>query len=872
MNSCLGRGWRLVKENELIRNARNGDYANFPEWIDLHSDKIIRFAFQYGLSLEEAKEVTLDTYITLRNKLKSLDEDTPLLLTLYKILLEKLSGYNPTLPIPEDVLPFKEDSLLHMKIVELNKRYRVPFILSFYHNFNNEQISIIIGDYTVDVQSNIQDVYEFLGDDRKSLELLKKSYNRLSVTFKAEQVFGSMEQPVIKSKKKSIRWTIIAAFAVVIILISLPLSFPNKEEKSGVNAITMESFIDLEEKYKTERAERQDQLKLEDVRFNQLNFIRTADEKMMKLKKSLDGGEIPKNVERNVENIIEELKLPSEMVVDIQREETLYDDETASIEHAIVYKEKIGDLITMYNGIIWDNRDTIEEFEGGAQKASSLMLSREELPSELQLAIDTMRNQSIQLCAKNNTFEINACYYKSTIHDQLSYLYHHSVSAYVGMMTYDYYLNNVNMVYSPGWISEELSGMQQAIIQTSKDEFYYKELESNFASFFYEVMKGNNLIKEMEVQGIVPTSYQQAWGTINYEEDTALPIRYLIQPIIEEMEASDWQKSESWDRLTRESLLDALKLAQEDKLEEIMFGKKPTLVSKKMELPNELFTAKIEKLYEEYRQTYDRTIFKELSPIYVVGVYDYANEMEDPTTMLNLLNFNNGEFHENEAGAEEWRADFMEFWQKGFSIIEEATSIEFSNENMERYGRNYSAYVNLGKEHSEDQYIPILIDKNGEYFLQSVVHTPLPSSVEMPEMDVSSIDKEWISHRYSYFTETKSFDEINYMTPIDIIATYFYAANRGDLETQYIFYYQGDGTKVIEKEQYFKKSNVNSPMQMEDLYKTISFKGLEQDENGNWPGIATLTVNKEMNPSKELIVEINMMWTKNGWRIVYPLK
>ncbi len=135
MNSYWGRGWRLVQENELIRNARNGDFTNFPEWIDMHSGKIVRFAFQYGLSLEEANEVTLDTYITLRNNLSSLDEDTPLLLTLYKILLEKLSRYNPTLPIPEDALPFKEDALLHMKIVELDMRYRVPFILIFLSRF-----------------------------------------------------------------------------------------------------------------------------------------------------------------------------------------------------------------------------------------------------------------------------------------------------------------------------------------------------------------------------------------------------------------------------------------------------------------------------------------------------------------------------------------------------------------------------------------------------------------------------------------------------------------------------------------------------------------------------------------------------------------
>ena len=175
----------------------------------------------------------------------------------------------------------------------------------------------------------------------------------------------------------------------------------------------------------------------------------------------------------------------------------------------------------------------------------------------------------------------------------------------------------------------------------------------------------------------------------------------------------------------------------------------------------------------------------------------------------------------------------------------------------------------LGKNQSEeDQYIPLWIDENGEFFLQAAVHNPLPSSVEFPEMDIASIDKEWISNQYDYFTESN----MNYMTPIDIIATYFYAAQRGDLETQYIFYYQGDGTTVIEKEQYLKKSNVDLPMPMEDLYKTISFKGLEQDENGNWPGVATLTVNPETNPSKESTLEINMMWTKNGWRIVYPLK
>jgi hypothetical protein len=382
-------------------------------------------------------------------------------------------------------------------------------------------------------------------------------------------------------------------------------------------------------------------------------------------------------------------------------------------------------------------------------------------------------------------------------------------------------------------------------------------------------MKGNDFINEMEEQGVVPIHYKQAWKNLGYIEE-ATPISYLVQPIVEEMELSDWQSSESWDGLTRESILEALNLAHEGKLEETMFGKMPTLVSEKINLPNNLFTTKIENLYKEFKRNSDRTLFKELSPIYVVGVYDYANEMEDPKTMLKLLSFDNLDLHENEAHAEEWRVAFIADWQKGFSIFEEATSIDFSNDNIERYGRNFYAYVKIAKSQSEDQYIPIWIDQNGEFFLQEIVHNPLPSSVVMPEMDVASIDKEWISYRYDYFTESKSFDEINYMTPIDIIATYFYAAQRGDLETQYAFYYQGDGTNVIEKEQYLEKPSINRPTNMENLYKTISFKGLEQDENGNWPGVATLTVNQEKNPTNESIVEINMMWTENGWRIVYP--
>ena len=460
-----------MKENELIRSAKNGDFTKLPEWIDLHSAKLMHFSFQYGLTEEEANEVTLDTYITLRNELIKLDEDCPLLLTLYKLLLKKLSRIQSTSPVPEDVFPFKEDSLLHMKIVEMNRAYKIAFILSYFHQLTSEQISYITNEAEDNVHANINTAHELLGVDEKSLNLLKKSYNRLPVKFRADQVYGAIKQPAhsAKKKSKSIAWTIIAVFSLAIILISTPILFPGQKEQRTVNASDMESFKTLEEKYKSERSKRQNLLQLEEARFNQLDFIRKADSDFQTLKQVIKDGAASVNMESETEMIIESLKLPSEMMIDIQLE-PLYEDEAESIEYIRTYREKVKDLITVYNGVIWDYRETIEEVSGGSQRAHSLMFSKDEFPDELQHMIDTMRDQSIQLCEKKQTFDINACYYKSSVHDQLLSYVHYSTRHYGEMLSYDYYLNHANMVYSPGWISSELDSIQNAIITLENDD------------------------------------------------------------------------------------------------------------------------------------------------------------------------------------------------------------------------------------------------------------------------------------------------------------------------------------------------------------------------------------------------------------------
>ena len=71
----------LVEDFEVIRKAKEGDFTALQEWTDIHYKKIERFAFQYGLSLESAVQVTLDTFVSFRKKLENMRE-TPLIHTL----------------------------------------------------------------------------------------------------------------------------------------------------------------------------------------------------------------------------------------------------------------------------------------------------------------------------------------------------------------------------------------------------------------------------------------------------------------------------------------------------------------------------------------------------------------------------------------------------------------------------------------------------------------------------------------------------------------------------------------------------------------------------------------------------------------------
>ena len=113
--------------------------------------------------------------------------------------------FQPSSSVLNEVFPFKEDAELHSKIVQLDVKYRIPLILSSFHELSENQIATILDCSPSEVEKNIQTAKSLLNGNHleKRLEFLAKSYDRLPVLFNAEQIVGRTVSSKLKKRNPS---------------------------------------------------------------------------------------------------------------------------------------------------------------------------------------------------------------------------------------------------------------------------------------------------------------------------------------------------------------------------------------------------------------------------------------------------------------------------------------------------------------------------------------------------------------------------------------------------------------------------------------------------------------------------------------------
>lgn len=855
-------GGLQVDENEQILNIMDGDLQALEIWIHLHSKRIVRFAYQYGLPIEFAIEIASRTFDEFQKEIGSINDGKQLLPELFKMIIIKVEALQTINKEQESFFLFAEDAELHEDIGKLNVNVRIPLILSKFHDFTFEEIALILNNTENEVSARIDQAEQSLQINHfdKRLELLNKSYNRLPVQFKEERITESKTVSKIEKKtSKSIRWAVILSTLLVGILITSFFTM-NKAEtiKTSDSEYALE-YTKLRDTYK-------EALMLPNERFDKLVFIQSADMQMKTFLEeekndSLEVGET------EFKFILNELKIPSQMLKDFPIGYSLMNDEDMSIEFLSAYHKKSKDIISIYSEMLWDYRLDVESFETGGfgNKAEQMIKFSDELPEELKNIVATMHDHSITLIEDKTTGKIEPQLMFTEMYQEIIFSLHNNVYGYALFIVNEPYVFEEMMKLSYAESFYHLLTMQDTLEKVKEDDYLYPAMYAEYVELFYKFVKGSKDLNVFDERGIVKNEFKQTWQRYS-EMYGAHPTNYLFSPIVEEMEASEWKASKSWDEFDRSKIEIALKLSRSEELEEIMYGKRPLIDDDSVVLTNDSFAKEVKQLYNAFKSSHDIHVFKDKSPIYTVGVYDYANELNDPETMYHLVYDDNMDYMGT--GKVQSLKDYVGKWRKGFSLFKDAEKSMFSSTSMERIGYDFIANIEIISEKMHNN-ISVYLDEEKNWYLFNPMVEELPSYQKEKDVPINENFKNEAEHFYGAVSMDQYPLMLQGSRAIDIIGIYLYAGEIGDYQAQYALFVQDEQTDTIELEDYVEHMSSYEPKIMQNHFSKIAFEGLEQDENGQWPGVVTLTSNLEENPDAEPEITIPMRWTEDGWRIVY---
>jgi len=165
---------------EWIRTAKKGDIASYQKIYDAFAPKVLNFIYRMLNSVEEAEDLTQETFVTVYRKLGSLKEDAKFEPWLFRIArnyvyqryrsrppaavsidqideegheITQLADERKT---PEEAFEARELEHVVVRVIEeLPEKYREVFVLSALQHLKYERIAEILGRSLASVKTDI---------------------------------------------------------------------------------------------------------------------------------------------------------------------------------------------------------------------------------------------------------------------------------------------------------------------------------------------------------------------------------------------------------------------------------------------------------------------------------------------------------------------------------------------------------------------------------------------------------------------------------------------------------------------------------------------------------------------------------------------
>lgn len=688
------------------------EIAVFEEWMGGYSRDIERLAFQYGCSPEQAAQVAEDTFHIFYNDKEKMNEGK---LFVYKIALERLWRIEQLTPMLESPMPFEEDAEFHSQIVKLAASYRVPLVLQEFHTLNVDEIAKVLTIPMDEVETALQVAKELLKEAvgsssaeilEKRFAFLGKSYNRLSLLFNVAKVVRQEESvPVTKEHKKMGRKGWMTAIILGVLLVGLIGStyFTGEDWELRSDRKYIEG---LEKEFAEQIADKQKILGVSDEVVNQIPFIAEANIQFTHLLKELeDKNSKGKKIDRQLAEAwlleqTEAIKLPSELADELFAA-PLVNDIGQSMMFAGAYFEKVNAVkYTMYDAFAEEYSGVREALKTGLVDAEAILAQPDVYSEDTIQAIKAITSQNIELDWR---WEVGKNDENSEFIAQLRAALHESAGSYLTQYEREPFMSYGELIYSLNDTIGFIKEMEQTIIAVKQSQWDGFTVEGTMVNLLEAIVQGKTMEEFNNSDGSISEVHRNAWRELAlFGSDSGVGV--MMTKIVEEMEASNWQYSEFHNSLKDYRIYEAYSFASRDELEQFSlqpFEVKVTYNEKIFKIPDNILDNTVADLYDEFSVAYDRTVLGNVHPLFIVGLFYYANDKGDTAMMWHLTD------------SASRTSSIEEYTAKEIALLEITDSIRFTPSMIMtnvgtttapiEFERNGKSYYNVWMTYATDQ-------------------------------------------------------------------------------------------------------------------------------------------------------------------------
>ncbi|WP_223641980.1 hypothetical protein [Planococcus sp. 4-30] len=856
----------MASANDHYGQGQKGEESAFSSWVGEIQPDLGRFVYQLGVTIEELPNFQQLVLLQLHEQFEQLTPEQAKI-QLYKITVQQIQEHslhfeNNSKP---QVLGFPEDQELHTQLQKLDLAKRVPFALTRFHSLSPAEISIIteMQDHQLHqvMEEGARELQQHLQVDERQMQqrlvLLEKSYRRLVPPLPVDRELQRIdrnpsspeespkitEPPLQNRKKPFIVMGAAGLFLAAVIGASFTINDQQSEtagttEYQKAEKVTDEMVADWQSRYKTIKETSPKRLGMSIEQYSQLDYVKQADAEMARTfsdesLRSLEDD--PIEMQLAMDHLFRQIETPRGMTESLTGPNAMPSSEIEDFLRN--YAAKTDELRVFADSVLLKYQEELESTIVMDQLSPEKLLAESEnYPEKLRLLVESLPEYNLLAVVHPNGEKFRTVRDVHILNQQQPIASDPYAWQYLNLLSNEPYFDGSGFLMPIETIPQHLMIMEQALVEEGDGTSLFDGIEVAYPQVFWQLVKGSENSSVYDTEGKVKDDYRKAWNGLA----TSNPMAFLMLPILEEMEASDWTASAHYDELKFQDLLNALAMEKSGDLAEKLPNGNLMIEDEFVDM-QDFDWSRIQPLYESFKSTYDLQLLADVPPLDVLFMYHYANKLGDTETLWHLL------------AASPLKPPLTEFekeWKPIPDIAETAQWVELSGDfskqrvkdkvyiypqvQLDEYDQRldlllvtekdriwqidyqqYESYDLLGadqqfKENVDSLYAAFTAGQQNQLPADTkpgevaAVFFKAVENKDIQAMRKLSTETEWTDEEYVYFLELHSFRPFSELAQL-AFATNFSAWNSGDLTGRAEIEYASGPQDSLFKESFLMK-------------------------------------------------------------------